>query len=440
MVRIRNDKSIQRQLFQYAFPSIIGMLIVGIQTFVDGIFVSKGVGAIGLAAINLSMPLISVMLSVSIMIISGGVVVAGIAKGQGDEEKAKGYTTLTFLVLVTTMLLFSLILLLNLKKTCYFLGSNDAVYPYVRQYLGIIGGAFVFYCIPNFTEAFTRFAGKPNWVFISGTICCVVNIVLDYFFVIRFGWGVAGAAVATCIANSSAALVLAHHVRMGRLVGNWALVGKIFYNGSSEMLTSVSAAITTFIFNLVLMSETGPVGVAALTIVFYINFAVNMSIFGLSQALYPLMSYALGAKDYRQIKLLLFNALLFSAAIGYSIYFLALIFKKPIITLFANGDAELMQITRTAMTYITLHYLISFFNIIASSFHTAIARPLESAVIALCRSILFVLLPLAILWPRIGALSVWLSMPIAEALTLLVSVPLVIYSMKKLKKRIVATS
>ena len=179
--------SVRKQLFQYAFPSIIGMLIVGIQTFIDGIFVSKGVGAIGLAAINLSMPLISVMLSVCIMIISGGVVIAGIAKGRGDEERAKGYTTLTFAVLVGTLLILSTLLLLNLKRICYLLGSNDEVYPFVRKYLGIIGGAFVFYCIPNFTEAFTRFAGKPNWVFLSGTICCVVNVVLDYFFVLKFG-------------------------------------------------------------------------------------------------------------------------------------------------------------------------------------------------------------------------------------------------------------
>ena len=427
--------SVRKQLFQYAFPSIIGMLIVGIQTFIDGIFVSRGGGAIGLAAINLSMPLISVMLSVAIMIISGGVVIAGIAKGRGDEERAKGYTTLTFTVLVSSMLILSALLLLNLKGICYLLGCNDEVYPFVRKYLGIIGGAFIFYCIPNFTEAFTRFAGKPNWVFLSGTICCVVNVVLDYFFVLKFNWGVSGAAIATCIANSSAAVVLAPNVKMGRLKGGWRQVGKIFYNGSSEMLTSVSAAITTFIFNLFLMREIGPNGVAALTIVCYINFAVNMSIFGLSQALYPLMSFNVGAKDYGRIKSLLYNSLLFSGIIGVSIYLIALIFRQGIVNVFANGDMELAALTTTAMTYITLHYLVSFVNIIGTSFHTAIERPLESALIALCRSIVFVLIPLFALSPLIGQMAIWLSMPIAETLTLFVSIPLMMKSMKKLKTK-----
>ena len=420
-------------MLRYALPSIIGMLIVGVQTIIDGLFVSRGVGALGLAAVNLSMPLISVMLSVAIMIISGGIVIAGIAQGRGDEERVKGYTTLTLTVLLVTILFLSALVALDLKRLCYFLGSNDEVYPFVRQYLGIIGCGFIFYCIPNFTEAFTRLRGKPNWVFTSGVICCVVNVVLDYFFVLRFGWGVAGAAIATCIANTTAALVLLHNVRFGKLVGGKREIGKIFYNGSSEMLTSVSAAVTTYIFNIVLMREIGPKGVAALTIVCYLNFIVNMSIFGLSQALYPLMSYSVGAKDYKRIKSLLFNSMLFGGCIGFGVFLVVLVFKHGIVSAFSNGDAELQALATVATTYVTLHYLVSFINIIASSFHTAIERPLESVIIALCRSIIFVLIPLFVLTPVIGQLGIWLSMPIAEVLTLLVSVPLMWRSLRGLK-------
>ena len=427
-------ESVRKELFRYALPSIVGMLIVGLQTIIDGLFVSRGVGALGLAAVNLSMPLISVMLSVAIMIISGGIVIAGIAKGRGDEERVRGYTTLTFVVLLATILTLSLLVALNLKRLCYLLGSNDEVYPFVRQYLGIIGCGFIFYCIPNFTEAFTRLRGKPNWVFTSGVICCVVNVVLDYFFVLRLGWGVAGAAIATCIANTTAALVLLHNVRFGKLMGGKREIGKIFYNGSSEMLTSVSAAITTYIFNLVLMRDIGPKGVAALTIVCYFNFIVNMSIFGLSQALYPLMSYSVGAKDYQRIKSLLLNSMFFGGCIGVGVYLIVLIFKHGIVGAFSEGDPELHELAMVATTYVTLHYLVSFVNIVASSFHTAIERPLESVVIAVCRSIVFVLVPLFVLTPIIGQLGIWLSMPIAEVLTLFVSLPLMWASMRRLKR------
>lgn len=432
ILALKSD-GLSRQLFRYALPSVVGMLIVGLQTIIDGLFVSRGVGTLGLAAVNLSMPLINVMLSVAIMIVSGGVVIAGIAQGSGDNRKVRGYTTLTLTVLICTVLLLSLLVALNLKDLCYFLGADDEVYPYVRKYLGIIGCGFIFYCIPNFTEAFTRLSGRPNWVFISGTICCVVNVVLDYFFVIRFGWGVSGAAIATCAANTTATIVLAPLVPWGRLCGSWREVGRIFYNGSSEMLTSVSAAITTFVFNLVLMKQIGSTGVAALTIVCYLNFIVNMSIFGLSQALYPLMSYELGARNHRGLRSLLLSSLVFSAAIGVGVYLIVLVFKHPIVEAFAGNDTQLESIAMLATTYVTLHYLVSFVNIIGSSFHTAVERPIESAVIALCRSIVFVLLPLFILTPIIGQLGIWLSMPIAETLTLALSLPMMRHTLRKLR-------
>ncbi len=430
-IKLRKPQGLSRQLLKYALPSVVGMLIVGLQTIIDGLFVSRGVGTLGLAAVNISMPLINVMLSVTIMIISGGIVIAGTAKGRGDHRLVRGYTSLTLVVLLATVAVMSLLVGLNLRRLCYFLGADDQVYPYVRSYLGIIGCAFIFYCIPNFTEAFTRLSGRPNWVFISGTICCVVNVVLDYFFVLKFGWGVSGAAIATCAANTTAALVLLPKVPFGRLRGSWQAVGRIFYNGSSEMLTSVSAAVTTFVFNLVLMREIGPTGVAALTIVCYLNFIVNMSIFGLSQALYPLMSYQMGARNYRGVRTLLVSSMLFSAAIGIGVYLVVLLFKHPIVEAFASGDPQLKAIATTATTFVTLHYLVSFVNIIGSSFHTAVERPIESAVIALCRSIIFVLIPLFLLTPLIGDLGIWLSMPIAEVLTLGVTVPLIRRTMKR---------
>ncbi len=421
------------ELARYAMPSIVGMLIVGLQTIIDGLFVGRGVGAVGLAAVNISMPLINSMLSVVIMIISGGIVLAGIAKGRGDMGLVRSYTSLTFATLLATVALMSTLVAVFLKDLCFFLGSNEEVFPYVKQYLGIIGSAFIFYCIPNFTEAFTRLNGKPNMVFVSGTICCVVNVVLDYLFVMRLRWGVSGAAIATCIANTTAALVLLPNVKFGRFKlqkSTLRVVGRMFYNGSSEMLTSVSAAITTYIFNLVLMHEIGTKGVAAFTIVCYLNFIVNMSIFGLSQAMYPLVSYRLGLHDYQRIKSLLKSALLLGGSIGIGVYLLVLIFKPFIASAFASNDAELESLTLTAATYVTLHYLISFINIVACSFHTAIARPLESIVIALCRSIIFVLLPLFLLPPFIGQLGIWLSMVIAEGLTLGVSLPLMSRSLK----------
>ena len=146
------------------------------------------------------------------------------------------------------------------------------------------------------------------------------------------------------------------------------------------------------------------------------------------------MSYSVGAQNHRRVKSLLANALLLGGGIGIGVYLLVLVFKHGIASAFSNGDLELQTLTTVATTYVTLHYLVSFVNIVACSFHTAIERPLESVVIALCRSIVFVLIPMFLLTPIIGQKGIWLSMPIAEVMTLLVSIPLVLVSLKRLTR------
>lgn len=416
------------------------MLIVSMQMMVDGVFVNMGVGAQGLAAVNLSMPLMNVMLSIGLMIVSGGVVIAGVAKGSRDEGRCRGYTLLTFLLLVGTLTLLPALLMTNFTGVCRFLGADEALMPYVRGYLGILLPGSLFFCIPNFTEAFTRLRGRPNMVFVSGAICFAVNALLDYVFVLRWNWGMRGAAVATCSANTLAAVVLFPMVKMGRIRGTRQQVGrnicKIFFNGSSEMLTSVASAVTTFAFNLVLMHRTGYLGVAALTIVFYVNLIVNMSLFGLSQALYPLMAYNLGARNLAGIKTLLRTALLSGAVIGIGVYVSVTCCRESIVQLFARDNDALAALTRTAMTFITLHYLISFVNVVGCSFHTAIERPVESAAIALSRSIVFVLAALWTLPHLWGDTGIWITMPVAEALCLAVTLPLMRYSLRRLERGI----
>ena len=247
------------------------MMIVAFQSIIDGIFVSRGVGPLGLAAINLVMPLISVLFSVAIMITSGGVVISGVALGEGNVKKVNGYTSFTLLVLFITSMALSVVMLPNLKYICYALGSNDELYPYVSDYLKVIlWGLFVFIS-PSFTEAFVRLRGKPEWVFFSGLTSCILNIILDWLFVLEFGWGMKGAAAATVIADGSAALLLVKQIKFGKIVGGRSEVARIFFNGSSEMITSVATAVTIFIFNLILMEHIGYMGVAALTIVYYFN-------------------------------------------------------------------------------------------------------------------------------------------------------------------------
>ena len=424
-------ENITKLFFKFAIPSIFGMLIVSLEIMIDGMFLGRNVGPLGLAAVNLSMPLINFLMSVGLMICVGGGVITSIYFGKKKLNKARELTSITLMLLVVVLEFLSLIVLFNLDFFINFLGANEEVYPYVRAYMiPMMIGAF-FYTSPIFTETFVKIEEKPNLVFVSGSVCLTFNALLDYLFIQKFQWGMVGGAVATLLACMFGffALLPNLHFKLPQKSLRIYLkdIKNIFFNGSSEMLSVVSSTFAMYLFNLTLMKKIGVLGVSALTIVFYINQMLNISLYGLSQALQPLVAYNLGARHLDKIKKVLRVSLITGGTLGAIAYIGSHIWGGFIIGIFSKGNQELISLAKTALFYISFAYLISFLNIISTSFLTSIEKPIESVVVSLGRSIVFIAIPLFILPDLIGAKGIWLSIPIAELMCLVVSY----YLMKK---------
>lgn len=418
-------ENITKLFFKFAIPSIFGMLIVSLEIMIDGMFLGRNVGPLGLAAVNLSMPLINFLMSVGLMICVGGGVITSIYFGKKKLNKARELTSITLMLLIGVLEFLSLIVLINLDFFINFLGANEEVYPYVRAYMiPMMIGAF-FYTSPIFTETFVKIEEKPNFVFVSGSVCLTFNALLDYLFIQKFQWGMVGGAVATLLACMFGFLALLPNLHFKLPQKSLRIyikdIKNIFFNGSSEMLSVVSSTFAMYLFNLTLMKKIGVLGVSALTIVFYINQMLNISLYGLSQALQPLVAYNLGARHLDKIKKVLRVSLITGGALGAVAYIGSHIWGGFIIGIFSKGNQELMSLAKTALFYISFAYLISFLNIISTSFLTSIEKPIESVVVSLGRSIVFIAIPLFILPDLIGAKGIWLSIPIAELMCLVVS-------------------
>lgn len=418
-------ENITKLFFKFAIPSIFGMLIVSLEIMIDGMFLGRNVGPLGLAAVNLSMPLINFLMSVGLMICVGGGVITSIYFGKKKLNKARELTSITLMLLVGVLEFLSLIVLFNLDFFINFLGANEEVYPYVRAYMiPMMIGAF-FYTSPIFTETFVKIEEKPNLVFVSGSVCLTFNALLDYLFIQKFQWGMTGGAVATLLACMLGFLALLPNLHFKLPQKSLRIyikdIKNIFFNGSSEMLSVVSSTFAMYLFNLTLMKKIGVLGVSALTIVFYINQILNISLYGLSQALQPLVAYNLGARHLDKIKKVLRVSLITGGTLGAVAYIGSHIWGGFIIGIFSKGNQELMNLAKTALFYISFAYLISFLNIISTSFLTSIEKPIESVVVSLGRSIVFIAIPLFILPDLIGAKGIWLSIPIAELMCLIVS-------------------
>jgi len=435
--------SINKTFFKFAVPSIVGLLIVSMQIMIDGMFVGNFVGPRGLAAINISMPYINIVMSIGMMIIAGGGVISAISLGKKENKKAGENASFTLVSLVVILGIISLISLLFLNRLIVFLGADITLAPMVKAYLGPMLILTILYNAPIYTETFARIGGRPNAVFLSGIVCCVTNIVLDYLFIVEMGLGISGAAYATGIANLLGSLALIglffkkrSSIQLCRPVGDLTLLKNILYNGSSEMLTVVSTAVAAFLFNRIIMEYIGEMGVSALTIVFYVNNLVNISLYGLAQALQPIISYNLGANRIDRIYETLKVSLITGGFIGLSSFILMRIYSRSLIELFTKGDIDLTHLALEAAGYFVFAYIISFINIISSSFHTAIEKPMESAGIALLRSLVLVSFFLFILPKFMGEKGIWLAVPVAEGVCLFIS----LFMMKKSIAKIEVTS
>lgn len=435
--------NVTKLFFRFAIPSIIGMLIVSMQMMIDGFFVANIVGAKGLAAINLSMPVISFFTSISFMICAGGGVYTSIALGNKKPKKANEIFSFTFAIYLGILIFLDIVAIIFINQIISVLGAQGILASMVKSYLTTLLVFNVFYNLPTFTETFIKIANKPNLVFFSCMMCITGNIIWDYIFIVRLNLGVFGAALGTCLADGTSGLIIMRQylksrssISLVRPNGNIKLLGKILYNGSSEMLTVVSGAIATFIFNLILMKRIGELGVSALTIVFYVNTVVIICLYGLSQALQPIISYNLGARRIDKIKEVLKTALITGGSIGLFFFIVMNLGSSFIIKMFSKGNINLENLTKEVLHIVVYQYLFLFINIIASSFLTSIEKPLESALISFMRSLVFTVGFLVFLPYFLGNLGLWLALPIGEFCCTLISTPLIYFYYKKIEKKI----
>ncbi|MEG1593776.1 MAG: MATE family efflux transporter, partial [Oscillibacter sp.] len=183
------------------------MWIFSFYSLVDGVFVAKGVGEHALAAVNLSMPYINTVFSFGIVFAAGSSIVISIFLGQKNGEKANQYFNQNIVVVAALCVAFSIFTLLNMDFIVDLLGATGSTREYVKQYITVIAPFVVFYVVSYNLEVLVKTDGSPHVSILGVFTCAMTNVVLDYVFVIRFHWGVPGAAVATGIAQALSTVI-----------------------------------------------------------------------------------------------------------------------------------------------------------------------------------------------------------------------------------------
>lgn len=417
------------QYLKSLLPSVLTMIFLSFYTTIDGFFVSRYAGSDALAGINIVIPITCVTFGVAVMLATGAGAIIGEHLGRGEMEQANRIFSFMCLVLLAFSVAFTALGVAFLRPIAVLLGSSERLMPHVLPYALVVFLGTVPMAFKLFFEYLVRSDGNSKVGLAMSVVGLVLNVGLDYLFVGVFGLGTLGAAWGTTLSITASALIgLVYFLRFGNIrfarpKADAKVLLKSCTNGSSEMFTEFSTGITTLLFNLMVMKYFGEDGVAAVTIIMYIYYFFISFYMGIAVAVAPVVSYNVGAQNPAKIREMLrysFRTIAVTAAL---ILAASLLGGQAIIHLFVQSG-NVFDITWQALRLFSPVFVFIGFNVFLSGYFTALGNGLTSAVISLLRSLVLVVVFIAVLPLLLEENGIWLTMPFSEAATVLVAVQL----------------
>lgn len=427
------------KVLRFTFPTISMMIFLALYTTIDGLFVSNLVGERALSALNIAYPALSVIIGIGIMLGMGSSAIIAKNIGEDDLEKARRrFTTMTLFGIVIGLLIIP-IGLIFCKEIALLLGATETLFKDTVDYLNIMFIFSPFMVLQLLFQSFFVTAGKPNLglkvIIASG----ITNIILDYLFIGVFEMGVSGAALGTSLAfmiPSLTGLIYFSKERDSTLYfvkPKWEtkVALRASLNGSSEMVSNLAMAVTTFLFNGAMLEFYNEDGVAAITIAQYLQFLLSSAYIGYSMGVLPVISYSYGRKDEKALKDLFKISMKFIALNSVIWFVMSIAIKPSLINIFVDRNSRVFEIASLGWSYFAVSFLFCGFNIFASALFTAFSNGKISALISTLRTFAILVASILLLPKIFGGIGIWVSISVAEGLTLLVAAFFIIVNNKK---------
>ena len=425
---------------KYVSQSVISQLGVSCYILADTYFISKGVGADGLTALNLAIPVFSVMNGCGFMLGIGSGTKYGIMKGTGNEKRGDVLFTSSLCVVTVLAVIFMLIGLLAADPITVLVGANAEVYDMTRTYLQVILLFSPMFMINNLLGAMIRNDGNTSLAMTAMLSGCLFNIVFDYIFVFPMGLGLFGAVLATAVAPIISILILLQHFvkkknqfRLIRVRPDVRLVASAAGLGVPSLVTEVSSGLVIAVFNLLILGLAGNVGVAAYGVVANISIVVIAIYNGIAQGVQPLLSREYGRSQEKNVHRFLGWAMMLTVILAMVIY-VGIYWNADVIAMIFNSGRD-MDLQRIAVEGLKIYFTACPFvgaNILLAIYFAATDQAAPAQMISLLRG-LIVIVPLAFIMANVAGLTgVWMTFPLTELVVCVVAYGLY----KKMKKNL----
>lgn len=413
-----------REFARYASLNVLGMIGLSCYILADTYFISLGMGADGLAALNLAIPVYSFIHGSGLMVGMGGGTKYSIRQNQGEPEDADRAFSASVLLAAGFAVVFFTAGLLLPGTLARLLGADGAVFEMTATYLRVILLFAPMFLFNNLFLCFVRNDGAPQLAMTAMVLGSLSNVVLDYVFIFPLGLGIFGAALATGVAPIVSMMILsAHRIRghcrfhLRRFLPKARLLGGICSAGVPSLITELSSGVVMIAFNAILLSICGSVGVAAYGVIANLSLVVIAIFTGISQGIQPLLSRRYGSGQRRELGAILRYALVSAVMIAAAVYVVTFLWAGPVTTLFnSEGNARLQEIAEAGLRLYFIGCPFAGVNIILSVYFASIEQPVPGQIIALLRGFA-VILPMAFaLAAAFGLTGVWCAFPVTEAI------------------------
>ncbi len=433
MTEIVNDlgtHKISKLLVKQAAPATIGILVMSLNMIVDTIFVGQWIGVLAIAAITVVLPIAFLISSIGMGIGIGGSSIISRALGARKTEKAfltfGNQVSLTVILAIVFVILGSTfsVPLLNL------FGAKGTILPIASEYFNVIIYGVPFLAFAMMGTPTIRAEGKPKFAMYAMMIPAVLNIVLDVVFIKFFNWGMWGAGLATSISYASCGLYILYFFLSSKselkitpknFKLDFKIVREIVELGGVSIVRQGAISVLMIILNYSLFKYGGEISIAIFGIVNRVMMFALSPVMGVSQGFLPVAGYNIGANKNDRVKETIKKAILFGTVLGTVIFIGILLFKEEVIWIFTN-DATLIAETPKAMFIVFLATPIITMQLIGSAYFQAAGKALPALFLTLLKQGIF-LIPLAYFLPKYyGITGVWMSFPIADILSTIITV------------------
>lgn len=418
------EKTLIKQFVRYVTLNICGMMGLSCYILADTWFISKGLGANGLTALNLAIPIYSLVHGSGLMLGMGGATKYSIYIGQKEYKNAIQSFSDTIYIWFVLAFIFVLAGMFFSAPLTLFLGADNVVFGMTKTYLQVILLFAPVFMTNDILLCFVRNDGNPQLAMMGMLAGSFANIILDYIFVFPLNMGIFGAVLATALAPVISLIVLSKHwitkqnqFHFQRTKPSLHLIRDILSLGIPSFIVEVAAGIVMIVFNFIILNLQGNTGVAAYGVVANISLVVNSIYTGMAQGIQPILSRLCGCGDGKGTKQILKYAMNTMLVLSGCIYFVLFIAADSVVGAFNSEQNILLQ--QIALTGLKLYFTaIPFvgFNIIISAYFTSTEKALPAQVISLSRGFL-IILPAAFLMSVFAKMTgVWLSYPLTECI------------------------